>query len=107
MMRPTTLMLAVFVAAFSLPASAGAPLKLGLLLDMAGPYADIGGQGSVTAARMAVDDFGGKVLDRPGRSSSPTTRTSPTPPPRSPDNGSTTRASRQSWMWPRRVPRSP
>jgi branched-chain amino acid transport system substrate-binding protein len=53
------------LATFSLPASAEAPLKLGLLLDMAGPYADIGGQGSVTAARMAVDDFGGKVLDRP------------------------------------------
>ena len=46
--------------AFSLPASAQAPLKLGLLLDMAGPYADIGGQGTVTATRMAVDDFGGR-----------------------------------------------
>jgi branched-chain amino acid transport system substrate-binding protein len=65
MMRSTTLLFASFVAAFSLPASAQAPLKLGLLLDMAGPYADVGGQGSVTAARMAVDDFGGKVLGRP------------------------------------------
>ena len=53
------------MATFSLPASAQAPLKLGLLLDMSGPYADLGGQGSVTAARMAVDDFGGKVLGRP------------------------------------------
>ena len=65
MMRPTTVLFASFVAAFSLPASAQAPLKLGLLLDMAGPYADIGGQGSVTAARMAVEDFGGTVLGRP------------------------------------------
>ena len=32
---------------------------------MSGPYADITGQGSVTAARMAVEDFGGKVLGRP------------------------------------------
>jgi branched-chain amino acid transport system substrate-binding protein len=56
---------ASFMAALSLPASAQAPLKLGLLLDMSGPYADIGGQGSVTAARMAVNDFGGKVLERP------------------------------------------
>ena len=64
-MRLTTLLFASFVAAFSLPASAQAPLKLGLLLDMSGPYADIGGQGSVTAARMAVEDFGGKVLGRP------------------------------------------
>ena len=65
MMRLPTSLFASFVAAFSLPASAQAPLKLGLLLDMSGPYADIGGQGSVTAARMAVDDFGGKVLERP------------------------------------------
>ena len=65
MMRPTNLLFASFVAAFSLPASAQAPVKLGLLLDMAGPYADIGGQGTVTAVRMAVDDFGGNVLGRP------------------------------------------
>jgi branched-chain amino acid transport system substrate-binding protein len=65
MTRLTTVLFASLVTAFSLPALAQAPLKLGLLLDMAGPYADIGGQGSVTAARMAVDDFGGKVLDRP------------------------------------------
>ena len=64
-MRPITLLFASLVTAFSLPASAQTPLKLGLLLDMSGPYADIGGQGSVTAARMAVDDFGGKVLGRP------------------------------------------
>ena len=65
MMRLTTLLFASFLATFSLPASAQAPLKLGLLLDMSGPYADLGGQGSVTAARMAVEDFGGKVLGRP------------------------------------------
>ena len=65
MMRLTTLLFAAFVTTFSLPASAQAPLKLGLLLDMSGPYADIGGQGSVTAARMAVEDFGGTVLGRP------------------------------------------
>ena len=64
-MRLTTLLFASFLAASSLAAQAEALLKLGLLLDMAGPYADIGGQGSVTAARMAVDDFGGKVLGRP------------------------------------------
>src|SRR6202046_3920332 len=65
MRRPTNLLFASFVAAFSLPAWAQAPVKLGLLLDMAGPYADVGGQGTVTAVRMAVDDFGGEVLGRP------------------------------------------
>jgi branched-chain amino acid transport system substrate-binding protein len=43
----------------------GAPFKIGYILDMAGPYADITGIGSVTAARMAADEFGGKVLGRP------------------------------------------
>ncbi|MFT3800613.1 MAG: ABC transporter substrate-binding protein [Burkholderiaceae bacterium] len=42
-----------------------APFKIGLLLDMSGLYADIAGPGSVTAVRMAVEDFGGKVLGRP------------------------------------------
>ena len=64
-MRLVTLPSALFIAAFSLPAAAQAPLKLGLLLDMAGPYADVGGPGTVTAVRMAVDDFGGQVLGRP------------------------------------------
>lgn len=41
-----------------------APVKLGVLTDMSSLYADNGGQGSVVAAQMAVDDFGGKVLGR-------------------------------------------
>jgi len=40
-------------------------VKVGLLLDMAGLYSDITGTGSVAAARMAIDDFGGKVLGKP------------------------------------------
>ncbi|MBV9066092.1 MAG: ABC transporter substrate-binding protein [Methylobacteriaceae bacterium] len=46
------------------PAPATPPLKLGYILDMSGLYADITGIGSVEAARMAVDDFGGTVLGR-------------------------------------------
>jgi branched-chain amino acid transport system substrate-binding protein len=41
-----------------------APVKLGVLTDMSSLYADNGGQGSVVAAQMAVDEFGGKVLGR-------------------------------------------
>jgi branched-chain amino acid transport system substrate-binding protein len=41
------------------------PVKLGVLNDQSGLYADLSGMGSVYAARMAVEDFGGKVLDRP------------------------------------------
>jgi branched-chain amino acid transport system substrate-binding protein len=39
-------------------------VKIGVLNDMSSLYADVGGQGSVTAARMAVEDFGGTVLDK-------------------------------------------
>ncbi len=47
------------------PARAAEPVRIGVLADMSGPYADIGGPGSVEAARMAVADFGGSVLGRP------------------------------------------
>ena len=42
-------------------------VKIGVLTDMNGPAATATGQGSVTAAQMAVDDFGGKVLGKPIR----------------------------------------
>jgi branched-chain amino acid transport system substrate-binding protein len=45
--------------------TAAAPVKIGVLTDMSSLYADIGGQGSVAAAQMAIDDFGGKVLGKP------------------------------------------
>jgi branched-chain amino acid transport system substrate-binding protein len=40
-------------------------VKLGILNDQSGLYADVSGPGGVTAARMAVEDFGGKVLGKP------------------------------------------
>src|SRR5450432_3691188 len=39
-------------------------VRIGVLTDMSGLYADIGGQGSVVAAQMAIDDAGGKVLGK-------------------------------------------
>ena len=42
-----------------------APVRIGVLTDESGPYASSGGAGSVAAARMAVQDFGGTVLGRP------------------------------------------
>ena len=33
-------------------------IKIGVLSDMSSLYSDIGGPGSVAAARMAVEDFG-------------------------------------------------
>jgi branched-chain amino acid transport system substrate-binding protein len=40
-------------------------IKIGVLSDQSGLYADIGGPGSVLAARMAAEDFGGKVQGAP------------------------------------------
>jgi branched-chain amino acid transport system substrate-binding protein len=40
-------------------------VKIGVLTDMSGVYSAIGGEGSVTAAKMAIADFGGKVLGKP------------------------------------------
>ena len=58
-------------AAVSLAASlsgavaADGRVKLGLLTDMGGVYADITGPGSIVAAQLAIEDFGGKALGRP------------------------------------------
>lgn len=38
------------------------PVRIGILNDQSGPYAEFGGKGSVVAAQMAIDDFGGSVL---------------------------------------------
>jgi len=40
------------------------PIKIGLLSDVGGPYKEVGGPGSKLAAEMAVQDFGGLLLDR-------------------------------------------
>jgi branched-chain amino acid transport system substrate-binding protein len=40
-------------------------VKIGVLTDMSGPYADNVGPGAVLAAKMAVEDYGGKVAGVP------------------------------------------
>src|SRR5438045_4507614 len=40
-------------------------VKIGVLPDMSGPASTPTGQGSVTSAQMAVEDFGGAVLGKP------------------------------------------
>jgi len=39
-------------------------VKIGVLADMSGLYSDLSGIGSVNAAQMAVEDFGGTVLGK-------------------------------------------
>ena len=66
MKRATTGIVAAVLAMSATAALAQSkpPLKLGGILDMSGLYADITGAGSETAAKMAVEDFGGEVLGR-------------------------------------------
>src|SRR5215510_3745652 len=40
-------------------------VKIGVLDDMSGPYAENTGQGDVAAVKFAIADFGGKVLGKP------------------------------------------
>lgn len=47
-----------FAFAFSGAANAQTTVKIGVLTDMSSLYADLSGQGSALAARMAVEDFG-------------------------------------------------
>src|ERR1700739_227628 len=59
------LALMLWGAGLTATAVAQQPVKLGVLNDQTGLYADLTGMGSVHAARMAVEDYGGKVLGRP------------------------------------------
>jgi branched-chain amino acid transport system substrate-binding protein len=62
----TAVVFGLICAAGGTVETAGAqPVKIGVLNDQSGLYADLTGMGSVRAARMAVEDFGGKVLGRP------------------------------------------
>ena len=40
-------------------------VRIGVMTDMSGALSDLSGRGSVTAVKMAVEDFGGKVLGKP------------------------------------------
>ncbi len=62
----------MMAALLSLPAAGRAAdkisdgvVKIGVLTDMTGFYSDLSGPGSVLAVKMAVHDFGGKVLGKP------------------------------------------
>ncbi len=41
------------------------PLKIGVIADFASVYADIGGQGNVEAAKIAIEEFGGQMFGKP------------------------------------------
>ena len=62
----SALLAAVATSALLLAAPASAQgVKIGILNDQSGVYADYGGKYSVEAAKMAIEDFGGSVLGQP------------------------------------------
>jgi branched-chain amino acid transport system substrate-binding protein len=61
----TALLFACALAAQGQEKISDGVVKIGMLEDMSSIYADITGMGAVTAATMAVEDFGGKVLGKP------------------------------------------
>ena len=67
MMRKTLLasMIAASMAATATAATVDGKVKIGVIGDMGGVYADVGGKGMTEATQMAIDDFGGKVLGQP------------------------------------------
>jgi branched-chain amino acid transport system substrate-binding protein len=69
-MKKNGSLLLVWVACLFLASTASAQIsddvvKIGVLNDQSGTYSDLSGKGSVEAVKMAVEDFGGKVLGKP------------------------------------------
>jgi len=61
----SALLLAMPIASSSRAAdTATEPFRIGVIVDMSGIYSGIGGSGGVAAVKLAVQDFGGKVLGR-------------------------------------------
>ncbi len=62
-------MIAAILFTLGAPVRTGAadtgPIKIALITDMSGIYSALSGEGAVVATKMAVADFGGKVLGRP------------------------------------------
>ena len=65
MFRRSFAALALLMGTSLLASAQEKPLKIGVLTDLSGPYASYSGKGSVEAARLAIEDFGAKVLGRP------------------------------------------
>lgn len=65
----STLAAVGFVVSMGVPAARAQisddVVRIGVLNDESGLFADLGGPGSVVAARMAAEDAGGKVLGKP------------------------------------------
>ncbi|CAN7672350.1 ABC transporter substrate-binding protein [Pararhizobium sp. LjRoot255] len=68
-MRALKVLLSCGIAVGVLPlpvfGQAADPVRIGVLTDVSGQFSHEAGEGAIAAVKMAVEDFGGKVLDRP------------------------------------------
>ena len=64
MTRTISSLFAIFAAATAVLAPAQEPVRIGVLNDQSSVYADFQGRGSVLAAQMAVEDYGGRAAGR-------------------------------------------
>jgi branched-chain amino acid transport system substrate-binding protein len=68
-MRALKVLLSCGIAVGALPlpvfAQAEDPVRIGVLTDVSGQFSHEAGEGAIAAVKMAVEDFGGKVLNRP------------------------------------------
>ena len=62
---PAALVIALFAATAASAQISDDVVKIGVLTDLSGPASDATGDGSVTAAHMAAEDFGGTVAGKP------------------------------------------
>lgn len=58
-------LIATLLPAFAYAQQATTPVKIGVLTDLSGVASDDSGPGSVEAAKMAIEDYGGKALGMP------------------------------------------
>jgi branched-chain amino acid transport system substrate-binding protein len=65
MRRSVLVLLTLQLLSGGVSAQTSEPVKIGVLNDQTGIFADLAGPGSVIAARLAAKDAGGKVLGRP------------------------------------------
>ncbi|MFG1193089.1 ABC transporter substrate-binding protein [Xanthobacter flavus] len=65
LMRLSLYLVAATVCSPALAQLSNDTVKIGIMADMSGPYADQQGPGDVVAAKLAIRDFGGTVLGRP------------------------------------------
>src|SRR6218665_616208 len=65
LLAATALTVVPFAVSAQAPAVSDDVIRIGVIEDMSGVHADIPGIGAVTAAQMAIDEIGGKVLGKP------------------------------------------